>query len=148
MLAVGQHVAGFGVDDLGIEMVFPDHRAVLGLDAFRGHARPHYLGQAIDVDGVQAELLLDLDAHALAPGFGAENPHLQRNVLGRNAPAFEFFGDHQRVRGGDGDGIDLEVQNLLNLFFGLAARHGHGRAAQAFDAVVRAQPAGKHAIAI
>src|ERR1700760_771731 len=36
LLAVGQHLAGLGVDDLGIEMVFPDDRAVLRLHAFAG----------------------------------------------------------------------------------------------------------------
>jgi hypothetical protein len=60
LFAVGQHFAGFRVDDLGIEMVFPDHRAILGLDAFAGDARAHHFGQAVDVDGVDAELALDL----------------------------------------------------------------------------------------
>src|SRR5688500_2954716 len=34
LLSVRQHPAALRVDDLGVEMVFPDHRPVLGLDAF------------------------------------------------------------------------------------------------------------------
>ena len=53
-------------------MVFPDHRAVLGLDALAGDAGADHLGQAVDVNGVDAELALDFGAHAFAPGLGAE----------------------------------------------------------------------------
>ncbi len=54
-------------------------RPLLGLDAFDGNARPHDLGQAVDVDGMQVELGLDLAAHRLGPGLGAEDadPQLQ-----------------------------------------------------------------------
>ena len=59
-LAVRQHRAGLGVDDLGVEVVLPDVQPVLGLDAFVGDAGPHHLGQAVDVDRVHVEGLLDL----------------------------------------------------------------------------------------
>jgi hypothetical protein len=57
-------------------VVFPDHRAVLGLDALAGHARAHHFGQAVDVDGVDAELALDLGAHALPHGSAPKMPTL------------------------------------------------------------------------
>jgi hypothetical protein len=59
-------------------VVFPDHRAVLALDAFAGHARPHHFGQAVDVDRVDAGALLDLAAHGIGPRLGAEDADLQR----------------------------------------------------------------------
>ena len=75
-------------------MVFPDHRAVLGFDAFAGDARAHDFGQAVDVDGVDAELPFDFVAHALAPGFGAEDADLERDFIGLDAQALEFLGNH------------------------------------------------------
>ena len=93
--AVGQDFTGLGVDDLGVEMVFPDHRAVLGLDAFAGDAGADDFGQAVDVDGVDAELPLDLGAHALPPRLGAKDADLQRDFVGLDAQALELLGDHQ-----------------------------------------------------
>src|SRR5574343_1265516 len=148
LFAVGQHFAGFRVDGLGVEMVFPDHRAVLGLDALAGNARPHHFGQAVDVDGVEAQLALDLAAHALAPRLGAEDADLQRNLVRLDAQALELLGDDQRVGRRDHDDFRLEVHDLLDLLFGLAAGHRHGAGPQAFDAVVGAEAAGEHAIAV
>ena len=39
-LAVRQNFAGLRIDDLGIEVIFPDMQAVLGLDAFIGNPGP------------------------------------------------------------------------------------------------------------
>ena len=40
LFALRQHLAGFRIDDLGIEVVLPDREPVLGLDAFLRDARP------------------------------------------------------------------------------------------------------------
>src|SRR5574343_1586704 len=148
LFAVGQHFAGFRIDDLGVEMVFPDHRAILGLDAFAGDARPHHFGQAVDVDGVEAQLALDLAAHALAPRLGTEDADLQRNLFRLDAQALELLGDDQRVGRGDHDDFRLEVHDLLDLLFGLAAGHRHGAATGALDTVVGTQAAGEHAVTV
>ena len=66
-----------GIDDLGIEMVLPDRRAVLGLDAFAGDAGADHFGQAVDVEGVDVELALQLPAHRVGPRLGAEHADLQ-----------------------------------------------------------------------
>ena len=84
--AVGQHLAGLGVDDLGVEVVFPDHRAVLGLDALVGHARAHHLAQAVDVDRVDVGADLDVAPHRLGPGFGAEDADAHRHLRAGPAP--------------------------------------------------------------
>ena len=66
-----------GIDHLGIEVVLPDVQTVLGLDALLGDPRPHHLGQAVDVDRVHVETLLDLGAHRLGPRLGAEDADAQ-----------------------------------------------------------------------
>src|SRR5574343_394283 len=148
LFAVGQHFAGFRVDDLGVEMVFPDHRAVLALDALAGNARAHHFGQAVDVDGVDAELALDLGAHALPPRLGAEDADLQGDLVGLDAQALELLGDHQRIRRGDHDHVRTEIHDLLDLLLGLAAGHGHHGTAQALGAGVGAEAAGEHPVAV
>ena len=75
-------------------MVFPDDRPVLGLNALVGHTRAHDFGQTINVDCINPQLGLDFLAHALAPGFGAKNADLERDVFGGNAHALELFSDH------------------------------------------------------
>src|SRR5574343_15188 len=148
LFAVGQYFPGFRVDDFGVEMIFPNDRAVLGLDTFAGNARPHHFSQAVDVDGVDAELALDFATHALAPRLGTEDADLERNLFRLDVQALEFLGDDQRVGRRDHDDFRLEVHDLLDLLFGLAAGHRHGAGPQAFDAVVRAKAAGEHAIAV
>ena len=78
LAAVGQHLAAQGVDHLGVEVVLPNHRSVLGFDAFARHARPHHLGQAVDVHRVEAGPGLDIAAHRLGPGFSTKNTDFER----------------------------------------------------------------------
>src|SRR5262247_367287 len=75
--AIGQDVAGRGVDDLRVEVILPDREAILGLDALLRNAGPDHLGQPVDVDRVEAHPLLDLLAHAFGPWLGAEDPDPQ-----------------------------------------------------------------------
>ncbi len=129
-------------------MVFPDMRTVLGLDGFAGHARSDDLGQAVDVDRVDAQARLDLPSHFVGPGFGAEQADAQTGAVRLDALARQFVGDGQRIgrRGHQHGG--LEVHDHLHLLLGLAARHrNHGRA-ETFDAVMRAEPAGEQAVAV
>nr|GFD61202.1 hypothetical protein [Tanacetum cinerariifolium] len=72
-------------------MVFPDHRAILALDALAGHARPHHFGQAVNVDRIDAGTRFDLPAHRIGPGFGAEDAHLQRRAGRIDSLALEFL---------------------------------------------------------
>jgi hypothetical protein len=80
LLAVGQHGAGVGIDDFGIEMILPDVQAVFALDAFLRHAGADHFRQAVDVGGVQTERGLDFGAHRIDPRFGAENAEFQRRL--------------------------------------------------------------------
>ena len=147
-LAVGHRRAGLGVDDLRIEMIFPDARAVLALDAFAGDARTDYFGEAIYVERVDCDLLLDFGAHRLGPRLGAENADAQRRRCRIDSLPPHFLGDRQHVRRRDHDDVGPEVLNQLHLALGHAARHRDHRAAHPFGAVMRAEAAGEQAIAV
>ena len=147
-LAVGQGLEAFHIDDLRVEVILPDGGAVLGLDAFLGHAGADDLGQAVDVHGVDAETRLDFLAHGIGPGLGAEDADAQRTGRGIDALALEFVGDVEAVGGRHHDDVGLEVADQLNLLLGLAAGHRDYRAAEPLGAVVSAQPSGEQAVAV
>ena len=148
LLAIRQHFARFRIDDLGVEMIFPDDGSVLAFDAFRRHARPHYFGQAIDVDGVDAGARFDFRTHGVRPRLGAEDAHLQRRFSRIETLAREFLDDVEHVRRRDHDDRWLEILDQLHLLFRLAARHRDDGAAQAFGTVMRAQAAREQAVAV
>ena len=129
-------------------MVFPDHRAVLALDALAGHARAHHLGQAVDVDRVDRRSGFDLAPHRLGPGLGAEDADRHRHRRRVQPFASELLDDHLHVAGRDHDDVGLEINNQLHLLLGLAAAHRHHGAAQPLGAVMRAQAAGEQAVAV
>jgi len=146
--AVGQRFAGRGIDDLGKEMILPEHRAILGLGALAGDAGPDHLGQPIEVDGIDAERALDFRAHRLGPRFGAVHADAQCRVLRVDALAAQFVGDVEHVRWRDQDDRRLEVADQLHLLLGLPARHRDDRAAEPLGPVMRAEAAGEQAVAI
>ncbi len=143
LAAVGQRCAGDRVDDLGIEVIFPDHWPVLSLDTFAGDPRAHHLAQAIDVDRFQTGLGFDFAPHRLSPWFGAENADTQRTVACVQALARELLNDHLHIARGDHDDVGLEVANQLHLLLGLTARHGHHGTSQSLGAVVRPHTPGE-----
>src|SRR6266487_6852440 len=68
-----QRRAGGGVDNLREEVVFVDVQPALRLDAFAGDAGADDLREPVDVERLQAEQRLDLDAHRLGPWLGTED---------------------------------------------------------------------------
>ncbi|MPM78477.1 hypothetical protein SDC9_125488 [bioreactor metagenome] len=50
------------------------------LAAFERDARANDLRQAVDVEGLEAELFLQLAAHLVGPGFRAEDARLERDI--------------------------------------------------------------------
>ena len=91
-------------------MILPDVQPVLGLDAFIGDARPHHLGEAVDVDRVHVERLLDLGAHRVGPGLGAEDADLAATIARGSMPcAAELVEDRQHVGRRHHDDVGLEV---------------------------------------
>ncbi len=96
--AVGQDLAGVGVDDLGDEVVLTDVHAVL-LGALEGDAGAGKLGQAINIIGLDAQLVLDVAAHLLGPGLGAEDAGLELDLIPQAALVDGLGQDRRRKRG-------------------------------------------------
>ena len=96
--AVGQDLAGVGVDDLGDEVVLIDVHAVL-LGALVGDAGAGKLGQAINIIGLDAQLALDVAAHLLGPGLGAEDAGLELDLIPQAALVDALGQDKRRKRG-------------------------------------------------
>ena len=129
-------------------MVFPNRGAILGLDAFAGHTRPHDFRQTVNVDRVDAHALFNRHAHVVGPRLGAKNTDAQRSGCGVNALALVLVGNRQHVAGRDHDDVGLKVLNQLHLPLGLTAAKRHDGEAELFGAIVRAQAAGEQAIAV
>ncbi len=92
-----QRLQGLGIDDFEDEMVFPTVQAGLRHVAFAGDAGPHDFRQAVDVDRLEAQPLLKIAAHRVAPRFGAEEPDPQRRMP-QIDPLFQRnLGDVERV---------------------------------------------------
>ena len=145
---VGQNVTGERIDDLGVEVVLPDVQAVLGLDALLRHAGAHDLRQPVDVGGLDAGPGLDLGAHLVGPGFGAEDAVSQRARRRVHALAFHLVDDREHVGRRDHDDVGPEVADQGDLTLGHTAGHGHDGAAELLRAVVRAEAAGEQPVAV
>ena len=147
-LAVGQHCAGLGIDDLGVEVVLPDVEAVLAFDAFDRDARADGLGAAVYVDRLHVEAGLDLLAHRLGPWFGAVNADLQRAAPRVQPQALELIGDRKHVGRRHGNDPGLEVADHPDLTLGEPARRRDHGAAQFLGAAVEAETAGEEPVAV
>ena len=146
--AVGQNLARDRVDHLGIEVVLPDVQAVLGLHTFIRDTRAHHFRQTVDIDSVHVERLFDLGTHGVGPGFGPENPHVQR-TLAWVAPLFAVFVENrERVRRRDHNRGRAEIFDQLHLAGGHAAGDRHNGATQLFRAVMCTETPSKEAIAV
>jgi len=75
--AFGQHLAGFRIHNLGVEMIFEDVQPVLRF-AFDGNAGPDDLRQSVDIVGADATRRFNAAAHGIGPRLGAENSGPQR----------------------------------------------------------------------
>ena len=82
--AVGQLLAGFRVDDLAVYVVFPDVHAMM-LFAGDADTRAVDLGQAVDVEDLDAQFVGDALTHLLAPTLGADNALAQVKFIAQAA---------------------------------------------------------------
>ena len=139
-------LAGDRVEALGDEVVLGDVHAGAAL-ALAGHARPGELGEPVVVGGHHRQPGLDLRAHLLAAGLGAEHAQPQLEARGLDAVLLQHLADVQRVgRRGDED-RGAEVLHDLDLARRVAGADGHDRDAGLLQPVVQAEPPGEHAVA-
>ena len=129
-------------------MILPDVQAVLGLDALVRDAGTHYLGQAVDVDRMHIEGVLDLAAHRVGPRLGTEDADLERTRRRIDALRAELVENRQHVARRHGDQIRREIDDQLDLALGHAARHRDRDAAELLGAVVHTEPAGEQPVTI
>ncbi len=125
-------------------MILVDVRAVPTFEAFRGHARPHHLGEAVDVDGPQLERALDRLAQPLGPRLGAEDAGTEAEARGLG----DVVGDRECVARSAAEDLGAEVLEQLRLARRVAARRRDDRAAEPLRPVVDAETAGEQAVAV
>lgn len=77
--------------------------------------------EAVDVDGIDVEGVLDLLAHLVRPWFGAADRGLQARRGRVDALLAEFVEDREQVGRGGRDDVRLEVLDELHLARGLTA---------------------------
>src|SRR5215469_8874354 len=124
-------------------MVLPDDESVLSLDTLAGDTWPHYLGQSVDINGIDVKVALDLGPQGFGPRFGAEDPNSDRSFLSVEPLPGELVCQRQHVGRGHHNDAGLQIRDHLNLFLGLPSGHRNNGASQTFSAVVRTQAAGK-----
>ena len=143
-----QALQGHGVDDFREEVVLEEVEAGLGLQALDAHAGAHDFGEAVDVQGVEAQAGLDLLAHGFAPGLGPEDAHPEAGVLEIDPHLLAHLGQVQGEGGGAAQGVGGKVLDEHDLAAGLAAGDRDDRGPQALDAVMEAQAPGEEAVAV
>src|SRR5690606_32642296 len=148
LLAVGQRLRGLWIEDLRVEMVFPDVAAVALADALVGHTGADDLGEAVDVGGLDAETSLDVAADGLGPRFGAEDAEAQAELVWLDAAPGELLGQRLAVRRGAGDDVWLQVEHQRRLAFGHAARDRHDTQPELLRPAVKAEAAREETVAV
>ena len=128
-------------------MVLADVRAVLHL-ALVADARPHHLGESVEVVALQAQPLLNLLSHLLRPGLGAEGTHAQLDLVAGDAHLVHRLGQVESVAGCAGDARHAEVADELQVLLGVARRCRHHAGADVLHAVVGSQSAGEQPVAV
>ncbi len=109
LLALGEDLAGVGVDDLGVEVVLPDVQPALDLGALDGDARADDLGEAVDVDGRHAQRRFDLLAHRVGERLGADDDRRDGQLADVDPARCRLLGEVQAVRRGTRERVALEV---------------------------------------
>ena len=146
-LAVGQHPAGLGVDDLEEEVVLPEVHAVL-LGALEGDPGPAHLREAVGVVDLDAPDLLDAPPRFLGVRLGADEGGAQGQVLpGVDRRLGEERGEAQRVAGEDVHDRGAELLHEPQLPLAVARADGDRERPEPLGAVVQADAAREQAVA-
>ena len=147
LLSLGEYLSGIGVNDLRDEVVLVDVHSLLR-GALEGDARPAELREAVDIVGLDAQGGFDVPAHLLAPGLGAEDTGLQRDILGLIAHFPHPLPQESGIAGGAAENGGLQIHNEHNLTVGVAGAGGDGEAAHLVAAAVETGAAGEQTVAI
>ena len=143
--AVGEDFAGFGIDDLKIEVIIEIVHPCVVL-AVDGDAGAVYFGESVDIVKLHAEFVGDAVSHLFAPAFGTDHTFFQADLVFYTA-LFDLFGQEQSVGRGGAENGGLHIFHETDLFIGVAGAHGHGHGAQLFRAQLEADAGGPEAVA-
>ena len=128
-------------------MVLVDvHAGLLG--ALEGDARAGKLRQAVDIVGLDAQRVLDILAHFLAPCLSAEDAGFQRNLIRSHAHLLHRFAEICRVGRGAAQNRGLQILDEHDLALGIAGGGRDGQAADLMAAAVETGAAGEQAVAV
>ena len=145
--AFGENLTGFGVDDLGVEVVLVDVHTRLLL-AFECNTGAGGLGETVDIVCLDAESLLDIAAHFFCPGLSSEDTCLEVEGVGRDAHLLESFADVCGIGGSAADDGGVEILHKLDLTFGVTRGHGKSQTANLMRASVESEAAGEKTVAV
>ena len=91
------------------------------------------LGQAIDVENLNAELVFDAVTHLFAPTLRANNALAQVELIAQ-ASLRDFLSEQKRIATRARDNRAVQVLHHLQLLLGIARTHGNSHSAQALAA--------------
>src|SRR5438552_583965 len=138
--------AGGRVDDLRQEVIVGDVQA-RALLALAGDAGPDDLGEAVGIEGAEAEGPLERLAHALGPRLGAEHPDAQPELGGLAPLLHQRFGEVEGEGRRRGEHVGTEILEQQVLARGVAGRRRHDGHADPLGAGVEAEPAREETVA-
>ena len=108
-------------------------------------ARAVNLGQAVDIEDFDAQLVRDAVTHLLAPALGADDALLQVELV-TQAALGDFLGEQKRVARRAGDDRGMQVLHHLKLLLSVAGTHRDRHGAQALAAKLEADACGPQAV--
>ena len=116
--------------------------------ALVAHARAHDLAQAVDVEALQAQTLLDLIPHLFRPRFRAESADAKLDLVLGDTHLLHRLSQVQGIGRRTGDTGDAEVADQPGMLFSIAGRCRNDGRADHLHAVVRTETAGEKPVAI
>src|SRR6266545_4045297 len=145
-LAVADRLERLRVHALDDEVILLDvhagARAALARDAGADH-----LGEAVVVEGEDAEATLDLEPHLLGPRLAAEVAEAERQGARGEPLRARDLRDVEGVRRRADEDLGPEVADEQHLARGVTAGGRHDARADLLDAVVEAEATGEEAVA-
>ena len=121
LAAFGKHLAGLGIDDLGVEVVLIDVHSGL-LPALESDTGAGGLCEAVDVISFDSEALLDALAHFLGPGLCPENAGFEFVVLRFVAALCKGLTEICRIGRSAAQDRRIQVKHELDLAISVAGR--------------------------
>src|SRR5690554_1420112 len=146
-LPLGQNLQSLRINNLRNKMVFINVQTTL-VRTFKRNTRTNDLTQAININGLNLQTLLNLPPHILRPRFCPKNADAQFQVLPLNTTFLNSLSQVRSIRRRTSQYRTAKILHQLQLPLGIAPRNRNHRSTNLFPAIVYAQTTGKQTIAI